>query len=113
MITIYHNPRCSKSRECETFLNTTGSEIEVINYIKNPFTKEQLKKIISLLGIPPIDLVRQNEAVWKEHYKGKKLTNATIINTMVKHPSLIQRPIVVNGSMAVIARPLDLVDSIL
>ena len=107
MITIYHNPRCSKSRECLLFIGLSGKEVEIINYMKTPFSVESLSEIIDLLGIEPIHLVRTNEKIWKEKFKGKKMRNATIIKTMATHPSLIQRPIVVNGKKAVVARPLE------
>ena len=113
MITIYHNPRCSKSRECNIFLEASRKDIEVINYMETPFTIEKLTHIIELLGIEPIELVRTNEAIWKEKYKGKKMGDATLIKAMVENPKLIQRPIVVNGKKAVIARPLSLIDAIL
>jgi len=113
MITIYHNPRCRKSRECNIFLSSSGKDIEVINYMETPFSEEKLKEIIELLKIKPIELVRKNEAIWKEHFKGKKMTDKEVLEAMVKHPKLIERPIVVNGQKAVIARPLEAVHAIL
>lgn len=113
MITIYHNPRCSKSRECNIFLGASGKDIEVINYMETPFTVKSLSKVIELLGIQPIELVRTNEAIWKDQFKDKKMGDATIVKAMVENPKLIQRPIVVNGSKAIIARPLALLDTIL
>ncbi|MCW8981900.1 MULTISPECIES: arsenate reductase (glutaredoxin) [Altibacter] len=113
MITLYHNPRCSKSRECNTHLTSLTEEVQVINYMETPFTKTQLKELLKKLGISPIELVRTNEAIWKSDYKGKELTDAQIITAMVTHPRLIQRPIVVKGAKAVIGRPLEAVDSIL
>ena len=113
MITIYHNPRCSKSRECNLFLDTQGVKMKVINYIETPFSEEKLTEIIGLLGIKPIELVRKNESIWKEKFKNRNMRPATVIKTMVKHPSLIQRPIVVNGQKAVIARPLEKVSEVL
>jgi arsenate reductase len=107
MITIYHNPRCSKSRECLLFPGLSGKEVEIINYMKTPFSVESLSEIINLLGIEPINLVRTNEKIWKEKFKGRKMKDATIIKAMVENPSLIQRPIVINGKKAVIARPLE------
>jgi len=113
MITIYHNPRCSKSRECNVLLETSGKEMQVINYMKTPFTFETLKNVIDLLKINPIELVRKNEQIWKDNFKGKNLNNDEIITAMVENPKLIQRPIVVNGNKAVIARPLEKMDEIL
>ena len=113
MITIYHNPRCSKSRECNVFLNSTGKEVTVINYMTDPFTTDQLKKIIRLLGIKPIELIRKNEAIWKEQFRNKEMTDLDVVAAMIAYPKLIERPIVVHGEKAVVARPLELVKSIL
>lgn len=105
MISIYHNPRCSKSREGLTLLENSGKDFEVIKYLDEPISEAGLKTIISLLDIAPIKLVRTNEAIWKSDYKGKTLTDGQIIKAMVKHPKLIERPIVINGKKAVIGRP--------
>jgi arsenate reductase len=113
MIKIYHNPRCSKSREGLCFLKDQNNEVEIINYIDNPLTINELKNIIALLKIKPIDLVRVKESIWKENYKDKVLTNDQLIEAMVANPKLIERPIVVNGNKAVIARPLDKINEIL
>lgn len=112
MITIYHNPRCSKSRECTLFFETSGRDVAIVNYMKTPFTITSLSELITLLDVNPIELVRTNEKIWKESYKGKKLSDAAIIKAMVSEPKLIQRPIVVHGKKAVIARPLDRVNEI-
>ncbi len=107
MITIYHNPRCSKSRQGLEILENSGKEFEVVKYLDEPISEEQLKEIISLLGIQPIDLVRKNEAIWKSDFKGKELSDNEIISAMVKHPKLIERPIVVSNGNAVIGRPAE------
>ena len=105
MIKIYHNNRCSKSRCGLEILKNSGKEFEIVKYLENIPTPNQLKEIISLLGINPIGLVRKNESIWKEKYKGKTLTNAEVIKAMLEHPKLIERPIVINGSKAIIGRP--------
>src|SRR5690606_34169334 len=102
MIQIYHNPRCSKSREGLSILEESGKDFEVIPYMQESLNAEDLKKIILTLGMDPIDLVRKNEAVWKENYRDKILTDDQIIEAMVEHPQLIERPVVVNGNRAVI-----------
>jgi arsenate reductase len=107
MITIYHNPRCSKSRQGLELLKTANTDFEVVTYLENIPTEKELKTIISKLGINPIDLVRTNEAIWKENYKGKTLSDSDIISAMVEHPKLIERPIVINGNTAVIGRPTE------
>ncbi|WLD24797.1 arsenate reductase (glutaredoxin) [Flavobacterium dauae] len=113
MIKIYHNPRCSKSREGLCSLQDLNQEVEIVNYIENPLTFNELKNIIALLKIKPIELVRTKETIWKEQFKGKDLTDEEIIEAMVANPKLIERPIVVNGNKAVIARPIEKIDEIL
>ncbi|WP_299362453.1 arsenate reductase (glutaredoxin) [Winogradskyella sp.] len=105
MITIYHNPRCRKSREGLALLEDSGQPFEVIKYLDQPLSKDDLKEIIAKLDIQPIDLIRKNEAIWKSDYKGKVLSDEDIIEAMVKHHKLIERPIVVNNDKAVIGRP--------
>ncbi|MEP5256498.1 MAG: arsenate reductase (glutaredoxin) [Winogradskyella arenosi] len=109
MIKIYHNPRCSKSRQGLALLEASGQEFEVIKYLDQPLSSEDLKAIVSKLGIKPLDLIRKNEAIWKSDYKGKTLTDDAIIEAMVANPKLIERPIVVNGTQAVIGRPTELI----
>ena len=113
MITIYHNPRCSKSRECAVFFESSNKDVTIVNYMKTPFTFESLSELIALLAIKPIELVRTAEKIWKETYKGKQMSDSDIIKAMVAEPKLIQRPIVVNKSKAVIARPLEKINEII
>ena len=107
MIQIYHNSRCSKSRQCLSLIENSGKEFEVIKYLENPFTITELTDLISKLGIDPIDLVRKNEKLWIENYKKKPLSSKELIEIMVKNPKLIERPIVINGNKAVVARPIE------
>lgn len=113
MIQIYHNPRCSKSRLGVQFLEEKKVDFEVIQYLKNELTASELKEILSKLDMQPIDLVRKNEKIWKEEFKGKELSDAQIIEAMVQHPKLIERPIVINGEKAVVARPTENIEVIL
>lgn len=113
MIKIYHNPRCSKSREGCSILAQIDQEYEIIDYQKNPLTREELKDLINKLQIKPIELVRTKESIWKENYEGKDLTDEEIITAMQENPRLIERPIVVNGNKAVIGRPPVLIKDIL
>lgn len=105
MIKIYHNNRCSKSRQGKEILENSNCKFEIINYLEKPPTIVELSELIQLLGISPIQLVRKGESVWKENFKGKTLTDTQIIEAMASHPKLIERPIVVNGNKAVIGRP--------
>lgn len=113
MITIYHNPRCSKSREGLQLLELEGKPFTTVKYLNEPLTKEELTAIITKLGIAPIGLVRQKEAVWTQNYKGRQLTDSQVIDALLQHPALIERPIVVNGNKAVIARPAEKIKEIL
>ena len=110
---IYHNPRCSKSRQGLAILEDSKLAFETIKYLDTPISKEELTDIIKLLKLSPIDLVRKNEAIWKENYKGKALSDSEIIIAMVKNPKLIERPVVINNGKAVIGRPPELIKSIL
>lgn len=113
MIKIYHNPRCSKSREGLSILENSGKEFEIVKYLDTIPSESELASIIKLLNISPIELVRKNEAIWKESYKGKTLTDSEIIAAMVAHPKLIERPIVINGKKAVIGRPPNDIENII
>ncbi|WP_370226327.1 arsenate reductase (glutaredoxin) [Mesoflavibacter sp.] len=105
MIKIYHNPRCRKSREGLQILEESGKDFEIVKYLENTPTKEELSDIIELLGIKPIDLVRKNESIWKENYKNKQLSDNEIIKIIIENPKLIERPIVVNKNKAIVGRP--------
>ncbi|WP_027878902.1 arsenate reductase (glutaredoxin) [Mesoflavibacter zeaxanthinifaciens] len=105
MIKIYHNPRCRKSREGLQILEESGKDFEIVKYLENTPTKEELSDIIELLGIKPIDLVRKNESIWKENYKNKQLFDNETITIMIENPKLIERPIVVNKNKAIVGRP--------
>ena len=105
MIKIYHNPRCSKSREGLAVLENSKKEFEIVKYLDEVPSKEELTEIIRLLDISPMLLVRKNEKIWKENFKGKELTDAEIIIAMVQNPKLIERPIIINNKKAIIGRP--------
>ena len=105
MIKIYHNPRCRKSREGLQLLKESKQEFKIIEYLKEAPSFDELKSIIHLLGITPLELIRKNESIWKKNYKGKELTNDEVIRAMTEHPKLIERPIVINKEKAIIGRP--------
>lgn len=113
MTTIYHNPRCRKSREALQILKDEGEEFITIEYLKEPPTPQKLSELIALLKIAPIDLVRKNENIWKENFKGMDLTDAEIVNAMVENPKLIERPIVIKNQKAIVGRPPEKVLQIL
>ena len=113
MITIYHNPRCTKSREGLCEIENLNQPFEIRKYLDEPFTKSELENVIKKLNIKPIELVRTKESIWIENYKGKDLSDTQIIEAMLQNPKLIERPIVVNGNKAVIARPKEKINEIL
>ena len=103
--TIYHNPKCTKSRQTLGLLEESGAGPKVIEYLKTPPTAAELKSILAKLGMKPEQLVRKGEDVYKEKFAGKTLTDAQWIEALIKNPILIERPIVVSGDRAVIGRP--------
>ena len=105
MTTLYHNPRCKKSREALQLLNDANEPIEIILYLKDTPSITTLKEVITSLNIAPITLVRKNEALWKELYQDMSLTDEEIIKAMHKHPKLIERPIAIKNKNGVIGRP--------
>ncbi|MBT8220446.1 MAG: arsenate reductase (glutaredoxin) [Bacteroidia bacterium] len=104
---IYHNPRCRKSRDSYNLLKEEGIDFETIEYLKEPLNAKDLKALLAKLNIPAKDLIRKGEAIFKEKYKGKELTENEWIKAMVENPKLIERPIVVRGNKAVIGRPIE------
>jgi len=105
MLTIYHNPRCSKSRQTLGIIEEAGQMVQVVEYLKTVPTKEELAEIVEKLGIKPIELIRKGEADYKENFKGKTLTDEEWIEAMVQYPKLIERPIVIKDNKAVLGRP--------
>ena len=104
---IYHNNRCSKSRDSFNLLTEKGIDFETIEYLKTPLNKEEIEALLKKLAIPAKDLIRKGEADFKANFKGKELTEAEWIDAMVNYPKLIERPIVVKGDKAVIGRPIE------
>jgi arsenate reductase len=107
MIKIYHNPRCSKSREAVQFLQDKNVEHEVINYIENPLTADELSDMLEILGMDPFELIRTNEQVWKTEFSELEMDDDEYVLLMIEYPQLMQRPIVVNEDQAVVARPAE------
>tara|TARA_B100000482_G_scaffold154778_1_gene116667 strand:+ start:58 stop:396 length:339 start_codon:yes stop_codon:yes gene_type:complete len=102
---IYHNPRCNKSRQTLALLQENGVEPDVVLYLDNIMTADELRGLLAKLGISPMQLVRKGETVWKEKYKGKPLSDNQVIEAMIANPKLIERPIVVKDQSAVLGRP--------
>lgn len=102
---IYHNTRCSKSREGLCILEEMGADVEIRDYLLIPPTYEELDNLLKLLKAKPLDIIRQKEEIFQEKYLGKKRTRKQWIQSMMKYPILIERPIVVRGNQAIVGRP--------
>lgn len=113
-VRIFHNPRCSKSRQTMEILNSNNVDISVVEYLKTPPTSEELDKILKMLSLEPRDLMRKNENAYKENgLDNPDLSREQLIQAMVDNPILIERPIVISGKTAVIGRPPEKVLDIL
>lgn len=110
--TVYHNPRCSKSRMAVEFLNEAGKSFEIIEYLKESPTAEELKRVLEKLNQPAKSIIRKGEPDFKENFKGLELTENQWIEAMIKYPKLIERPIVIKGDKAVVARPTELINDL-
>ena len=104
-VTLYHNPRCSKSRSALALLEEKGFRPAVVEYLKTPPTKEELRSILKKLGMKPEQIVRKSEDVYKQKFAGKSLTDEQWLDALAKNPILIERPIAVKGDKAVVGRP--------
>ncbi|RKZ77853.1 MAG: arsenate reductase (glutaredoxin) [Gammaproteobacteria bacterium] len=105
-ISIYHNPRCSKSRQTLALLEQQGVKPEIVEYLKTPPTADELDTILGQLGINARELLRKTEAIYKElNLADKTLTDQQLIQAMCEHPKLIERPIVIHNGKAKVGRP--------
>ena len=113
-VEIYHNPRCSKSRQALQLLKENGFDPSITEYLKTPPDKAELERILDMLGMEPRDLMRKKEAAYKEAgLSNPELTREQLIQAMVEHPKLIERPIVISNSRAALGRPPEKVLDIL
>ena len=113
-VTIYHNPRCSKSRQTLELLQEKGIDVDVVEYLSTPPDSGQLDHILTLLGLEPRELMRNNEAEYREQgLDNPDLTRKQLIALMVQYPKVIQRPIVIKDGKAAIGRPPETVLEIL
>jgi len=110
---IYHNARCSKSRAACALVAEAGLEAEVIAYLETPPSAEELRELLRKLGLAPSQVLRRGEAVFAEHYGGRELDEAEAFEALLAHPILLERPIVVRGDRAVVARPPERVRELL
>ena len=111
--TIYHNPRCSKSREALCLLEEENVEIEVIKYLEETPNEAELEKLLAKLNLKPQDILRKGEKIYKEKFKNLNLNDHEWVKVMVENPKLIERPIIVKGNKAIIGRPPVLVKDLI
>ena len=102
---IYHNPRCRKSRESLQIIQESKIDFHIIEYLKNPISKSEIKILLKMLNISALDLIRKEEKIFKSRYKGKTLSEEDYINILYRYPILMQRPIIVKDNRAVLGRP--------
>jgi len=111
--TIWHNPRCSKSRAGLKYLEEKGIDHEVIRYLDTPPSVEELTEVLQKLGMVPRELMRTKEAIYRELGLKDVTDDAALIAAMAEHPKLIERPVVIRGNKAVVARPAERIDEVL
>ena len=102
---FYHHPRCRKSREALALLRDKGIEPEIVLYLQDTPSRQEIKALLKKLGMPARDLVRRGEPIFREKYKGRELSEAEWIDALAGHPQLLERPILVKGDKAVVGRP--------
>lgn len=113
MISIYHNPRCSKSRAGLEYLKSKKLDFEIVEYLKSPLNEKQIEQLANMLDSSPEDLIRKQEDYYKKQLKGKNLNRKQWIKEIADNPKLLIRPIVVNSGKAVFAQPPEKIDEIL
>lgn len=105
MLKIYHNPRCKKSRAGLEALKASGKEYEIVEYLKEPLSFEEMEALIAKTGFKPMELMRTQEIIYKENIKGKSFSDKALIEFLSKEPKLLKRPLVEDGQKAVLADP--------
>ena len=106
-VTIWHNPRCSKSRDAAALLEEKGIDADVVKYLETPPTKEELIAVLKMLGLTARELIRTKEDIYKELNLKEVMDEDVLIEAMVEHPRLIERPIVIKDGKAAIGRPIE------
>lgn len=113
MVTVYHNPKCRKSRAGLEYLAGKGVECNVVEYLRNPLSRETLSDLLVRLNMKPADIIRTQEDIYKDNFRGKSFTDEEWITILLENPKLIRRPIVVKGYKAVIGNPVEEIDRLL
>ena len=107
MFTIYHNPRCRKSREALQYLEDQNCEVKIVNYLKEPFTKERLQVVLDQIKLKPSEVLRKNETEWKTLPNKNQLNENEILDILIRFPKTLERPVVIDENSGVFARPLE------
>ena len=110
---IYHNPRCAKSRQTLNIIKEAGHEVEIINYLNTPLTEDELHEIYDKLNLPIEYLIRTGEEIYKTEFKGKELSDDEWLKALAQHPKMMERPIVVDETKAILGRPPENVNKLL
>lgn len=113
MITILHNNRCGKSRAALQLLESKGIDFETRLYLENPLSEVEIEDLLEKLELSADDLIRKNEELWKESFSSKTYTEQELISILANYPKLLQRPIVIIGNKAIIARDLEKLEQFL
>ena len=106
-LTVYHNPRCRKSREAVQYLQEKGLSFDIVKYLEQSFDKNTLGEVLKKIDKKPSEILRKNEVLWKKEYSSKDLSEYQILQLLVKQPKLIERPIVTTKEKGVLARPIE------
>ena len=106
-ITIYHNPRCRKSREAVQYMEGRGVSLKIVKYLDQLFDVNSLGEVLKKIDLKPSEIVRRNEVLWKKVYDGNNLSEDQILKLLVEQPRLIERPIVTLRNKGVLARPIE------
>lgn len=110
---IYHNPKCSKSREAKKQLDEKGVVYTTHFYLDNPLSEAEIETLLSKLGLDIKDIIRTKESIWKESFKGKTFSDQELVKIVADNPKLLERPIIESENKAVIARSYDKIAEIL
>jgi arsenate reductase len=110
---VYHNPRCSKSRQALAYMDEKGLTYDIVRYLDHPLSKEDLTVLLAKIGVHADGLLRKNEQFYKANMKGLNLTSDQILDYMLEEPKLIERPIIESAEKAVIGRPTEAIDELL
>ena len=102
---ILHNPRCRKSRETLQIIEDKGVKVEIVKYLEQPPSSEELKAIVAKLGCSVTDIIRKGESIYKDEFKGKEIDEEEWFTILSENPKLIERPIVIKQNKAIVGRP--------